>query len=50
LIDGVWERHIAETLSEAVTVEDAASTLLARAVENSGLDDASIIVIEVRDP
>lgn len=49
LIDGVWERHIAETLSEAVTVEDAASNLLSRAVENSGIDDASLIVIEVRD-
>jgi protein phosphatase len=49
LIDGVWERHIAEALASADAPEETASKLLKRAVDNSGIDDTTLIVIRVRD-
>ncbi|MES2924850.1 MAG: PP2C family serine/threonine-protein phosphatase [Verrucomicrobiota bacterium] len=48
LIDGVWERHIGDAL--AACPDDpstTAETLLKRAVDNSGIDDTSLIVIAV---
>lgn len=51
LIDGLWERHIANALS--CCPEDpaeTAATLLKRAIDNSGIDDTSIIVIAVAAP
>ena len=48
LIDGLWERHISDAL--AACPEDPAATatsLLKRAIANSGIDDTSLIVITV---
>ena len=48
LIDGLWERHISDAL--AACPEDPAETaaaLLKRALDNSGIDDTSLIVIAV---
>lgn len=50
LIDGVWERHIAEALATPQTPEETAAKLLDRAVRNSGVDDTSLIVIHVDPP
>jgi protein phosphatase len=51
LIDGVWERHIADSLA-ACSDEPAATAerLLKRAIDNSGIDDTSLIVIAVTAP
>lgn len=50
LIDGVWERHISDALAR---ISDdpgtAVETLLKRAIDNSGIDDTSLIVIAVDD-
>lgn len=51
LVDGLWERHIANALSccpEDPT--ETAATLLKRAIDNSGIDDTSLIVIAVVTP
>jgi serine/threonine protein phosphatase PrpC len=48
LIDGLWERHLAEAL--AACPDDpatTATTLLERAIDNSGVDDTSLIIIAV---
>jgi serine/threonine protein phosphatase PrpC len=48
LIDGLWERHISEALASCP--QDPAPTaarLLKRAIDNSGVDDTSLIVISV---
>ncbi len=48
LIDGLWERHISDAL--AACPEDPAATaetMLKRAIDNSGIDDTSLIVIAV---
>ena len=50
LIDGVWERHIAEALAAPVTPEETAGRLLKRAVQNAGTDDTSLIVVHVEAP
>ncbi len=47
LIDGVWERHIAETLHESKTPVETSEILLKRAIENSGVDDTTLVVIHV---
>lgn len=47
LIDGVWERHIAEAMHECETPEKTSEILLTRAIENSGIDDTSLVVIHV---
>ncbi len=49
LIDGLWERHLSEALA-ALTPENTALTaekLLARALENAGQDDTSLILIAI---
>ncbi|WP_411828138.1 PP2C family protein-serine/threonine phosphatase [Luteolibacter sp. AS25] len=47
LIDGVWERHIGESLMDSATPEECCSALLKRAVANSGIDDTTLIVIHI---
>jgi protein phosphatase len=47
LIDGVWERHIAEAMHECETPEQTSEILLKRAIENSGIDDTTLVVIHV---
>jgi PPM family protein phosphatase len=47
VIDGVWERHIAEALHESKTSEEASEVLLKRAIDNSGVDDTTLVVIDV---
>jgi protein phosphatase len=47
LIDGVWERHIAEALAAREAPAETAQRLLKRAVENSGVDDTTLIVLQV---
>jgi serine/threonine protein phosphatase PrpC len=47
LIDGVWERHITEALRECKTPEETSELLLKRAIENSGVDDTTLVVIDV---
>lgn len=48
LIDGLWERHISNSLSSKdQEPANIAQTMLRRAVENSGLDDTSLIVITI---
>jgi len=48
LIDGVWERHIANALADLPSPADAAETLLKRSLDNSGIDDTTLLVIHVR--
>ncbi len=50
LIDGVWERHIAEALAAPEPPPATAERLLKRAIQNSGVDDTTLIVIEVAQP
>jgi len=47
LIDGVWERHISEALAAPVEPGATAAKLLKRAIDNSGIDDTTLIVVEV---
>jgi serine/threonine protein phosphatase PrpC len=47
LIDGVWERHIAEAMHECETPEQTSEVLLKRAIDNSGVDDTTLVVIHV---
>jgi PPM family protein phosphatase len=47
LIDGVWERHIAEAMCGEDTPKGAADELLRRAIENAGVDDTTLVVIHV---
>ncbi len=51
LIDGLWERHLAEALSACPEVPQAtAENLLKRAIDNAGIDDTSLTVITVTTP
>ena len=48
LIDGLWERHLSDALANCCQDPAAtAVTLLKRAIDNSGIDDTSLIVIAV---
>lgn len=47
LIDGLWERHIGNALAAPVSPEETCQTLLKRAIDNSGIDDTTLIVIHV---
>ncbi len=48
LIDGLWERHLAEALSTCPPdPHQTATALLNRAVTNAGVDDTTLIVIAV---
>ena len=46
-IDGLWERHIHEGLAVGASARDTAELLLARAVENDGKDDITLIVADL---
>ena len=49
VIDGLWERHIADALAICdKDLTETATTLLNRAIGNSGVDDSSLIVIAIR--
>ncbi len=50
LVDGLWERHISNALAASSSPPETARALLKRAVENSGIDDTSLIVILVQEP
>ncbi len=51
LIDGLWERQLTQALADAAAhPQEIATTLLKRAIDNSGIDDTSLIVIAVTAP
>lgn len=47
LIDGVWERHISEELAANSTPHVVCGNLLKRAIDNSGTDDTTLVVIHI---
>ena len=47
LVDGLWERQIRNILAEDVSPCECCEKLLNRAVENAGVDDTTLIVIDV---
>lgn len=47
LIDGLWERHISTMMAPPASVSEAASALMGRSIGNSGIDDTTIILLEV---
>ncbi len=49
LIDGIWERQIKLALADYPEPSGAAESMLNRAVENSGIDDITLLVIHVDD-
>ncbi len=50
LVDGLWDRHIEELVRSAAPGESIARQLVERAVENSGRDNTTAVVIEVLAP
>ena len=50
LVDGLWERHISNALASAASPSEASQILLKRAIDNSGIDDTTLIVVHVNDP
>ncbi len=50
LIDGLWERHISNALASSAEPAEIATALLKRAIDNSGIDDTTLIVIRVNPP
>lgn len=49
LIDGIWERHIKVALADSHHPAEAVKTMFNRSLENSGIDDISLLVIHVPD-
>ena len=47
LIDGVWERHISEVLATELSPHEVCGNLLKRAMDNSGTDDTTLVVIRI---
>jgi protein phosphatase len=47
LIDGVWERHISEALAAESSPREVCGNLLKRAMDNSGTDDTTLVVIRI---
>ncbi len=47
LIDGLWERHIADAMASARPVWEIVEILAKRAIDNSGIDDTTLIVVRV---
>ena len=48
LIDGLWERHLSNALAAcADDPSGTAASLLKRAIDNSGIDDTSLIIITI---
>ncbi|MCB1132448.1 MAG: serine/threonine-protein phosphatase [Verrucomicrobiae bacterium] len=50
LIDGLWERHISEALAEDAPPAEICSHLLKRAIDNSGIDDTTLVVVRIHQP
>jgi protein phosphatase len=50
LIDGLWERHLSNALAAPDAPPHTAQALLKRALNNSGIDDTSLIVIHLHSP
>jgi protein phosphatase len=50
LIDGLWERHLSNALAAPETPPQTAQALLKRALNNSGIDDITLIVIHLHSP
>ncbi len=50
LVDGLWERHIGDALAACGDPAATAGALLKRAIDNSGIDDTTLIVIAVEAP
>lgn len=51
LIDGLWERHIADALATCPDEPTrTVDTLLHRSIDNCGIDDTTLIVVTVTDP
>ncbi len=51
LIDGLWERHIAEALAKCPdNPAPTAETLLHRSIDNCGIDDTTLIIVTVTAP
>ncbi|MEI8038588.1 MAG: PP2C family serine/threonine-protein phosphatase [Verrucomicrobiota bacterium] len=50
LVDGLWERHISNALASPAPPAEIVQTLLKRAIDNSGIDDTTLIVIHVNAP
>jgi protein phosphatase len=47
LIDGLWERHIADAMASGRPVWEIVEILAKRAIDNSGIDDTTLIVVRV---
>ena len=47
LIDGLWERHIRDALAAELPPQECCAKLLSRAVDNSGVDDTTLIVVDI---
>lgn len=47
LVDGVWERHISEELAASSPPHEVCGNLLKRAIDNSGSDDTTLVVIRI---
>lgn len=47
LIDGVWERHIRNALEEEELPASCCQRLLERSARNSGVDDITLIVVDI---
>lgn len=50
LIDGVWERHISDALACSTCPGETVRNLLKRAIDNSGIDDTTLIVVRAEGP
>jgi len=50
IVDGLWEKHIhAAFLNEKHSPSELADSLMARAIENDGTDDTTLITLTVQD-
>ena len=47
LIDGLWERHISDAMASGKAVWEIVENLAKRAIDNSGADDTTLIVVRV---
>jgi len=47
LIDGIWERHITNALATDAPPSEIRDVLLKRAIDNSGIDDTTLVVIRI---
>ena len=53
LVDGLWDRHIDDLIRNpdaSTATQEAARRLVEKAVENSGRDNTTAVVIEIREP